>query len=270
MIMVKTTALLALAVIGMAATLGASIGAYVLSVSLGSKGPAETILFYGLIASALEAVLTASILAGGKRKRRELEGLSDLVRYGGSLSQKRLAGFGTIGDNIYAIVGELSDASTRKSERIAALTGLVRSAMESSEGALLAIGLDGRIIAYSREAAEQEAFAGVRIGESMLTEFFPDIALGSVLEEANRSHVAVKREGPVTFMPSYSVNGDIAHFLVSIGSKSVLESLAERLQGRRDQAEGSGKKKTVREGMLGSLFGRKTKRPIKSDAEPKL
>jgi hypothetical protein len=233
MILVRFSQLVAILVLAFAGTLGSAVWAYTLAMRAGMKGDAEQVLFYGLLLGVFMLVSFLVLLAFARRKSREFETLADLVRYGGSISDERLDSFGFFGVQVKSMIRELADASERKSIRIASLTGLVRAVVELTDRSILIIGLDGRIVAASESIIEVPAFTGLRVGVSSIAEFLPELELQSVLEEADRSHGIVERQEHVSFIPVYSVNGEITHFLVELGKKGTLEAIAEMLQAKK-------------------------------------
>lgn len=214
------------------ASVGSSVWAYTIGMAAGLKGDAETILFVGLLVSLLEAVGLFMLIAGSKKKSKELETLTDLVRYGGTISDGRLDSFGTLGSHLRTILRELSDASDRKSVRIASLTGLLRAVMDMVERPLFIIGLDGRIVASSKGIDDNETFSELKVGESKIDEFVEAIDLRSILAEADRTHSEVDREGSMVFIPVFSVQGEITHFLVDMSKKGAIGSISSYIQGK--------------------------------------
>jgi hypothetical protein len=239
MILIRFGHLALVMVLAIAGTLGSAVWAYTIAMHAGLKGDAERVLFYGLLLGAFELVSFLLLLGLARRKGREFGNLTELVRYGGSISNERLETFGSFGVQVMSMIRELSDSSDRKSIRIASLTGLVRAVVELTDREILIIGLDGRIVAASESLADLPAFEGLRVGVSSLSDFLPEMELQSVLEEADRSHGIVERKEHVSFIPVYSVNGEITHFLVELGKKGALEAIAEMLQTKKTS---SGKK----------------------------
>lgn len=237
MILVRFGHLALIMILALVGTLGSAVWAYTIAMAAGQKGDAERVLFYGLLLGGFEFVSFFLLLFFAKRKSREFENLTDLVRYGGSVSDDRLDGFGFFGVQVKSMIRELSDSSDRKSIRIASLTGLVRAALELTDRSILIIGLDGRIVAASEAIIGLPVFGELRVGQSGITEFLPDVDLQSVLEEADRSHGIVERAEHVNFIPVFSVNGEITHFLVELGKKGALEAIAEMLQSKKTSTE---------------------------------
>jgi hypothetical protein len=233
MILIRFGQLVAILILAFTGTLGSAVWAYTIAMRAGMKGDAEQVLFYGFLLGAFELVSVLVLLGFAKRKGREFENLTDLVRYGGSISDERLDSFGFFGVQVKSMIRELSDSSARKSIRIASLTGLVRAVVELTDRSILIIGLDGRIVAASESIVDLPAFAELRVGVSSIAEFLPELELQSVLEEADRSHGIVERQEHVSFIPVYSINGEITHFLVELGKKGALEAIAEMLQSKR-------------------------------------
>lgn len=233
MILVRFGHLILIMVPALIGTLGSAVWAYTIAMAAGLKGDAERVLFYGLLVAGFELVSFLLLLVFAKCKSRDFENLTNLVRYGGSISDDRLDGFGFFGLQVKSMIRELSDSSDRKSIRIASLTGLVRAVVELTDRSILIIGLDGRIVAASAAIIDLPAFEVLRVGVSSIGEFLPEMELQSVLEEADRSHGIVERQDHVSFIPVYSVNGEITHFLVELGKKGALEAIAEMLQARK-------------------------------------
>lgn len=238
MLLIRLSTVLAIAFGGLAGTVGASLAAYSAATDAGRKGDAELYLFGGLLVGLCLVLGLVLALLGARRRGMEIEAVADAVKHGGSISDARLGRMGRIGRHISSILSELADASDRKSARIASLTGLLRAAFAESEKAMLAIGLDGRIIAASSPLASSKAFAGLRVGEATLGEYFPELDLRSVLEESSRTHRAVERAGGLSFIPVYSLKGEIGHYLVIIGHTSILASLERMVQDARSAKRG--------------------------------
>ncbi|TFG81045.1 MAG: hypothetical protein E4H20_10555 [Spirochaetales bacterium] len=245
-----------------AGTLGAAIWAYVIGSKAGLKGDAEQILFYGLIITVLELGGFIALMVQGQRKRRELEKFSELVRYGGTISSERLGSFGPLGVQLDAILKELSDASDRKSVRIASLTGLLRAVMDLMERSLVVVELDGRVVAASRPVTEADAFSELKIGESRISEFLPEADLRVVLEEADRTHATVERKEHLSFIPVFSVSGEITHFLVDLGKKGAKDLITSMIQTTRAglmRKTEPGKDGDTRGGLFRAIKDRLTK-----------
>jgi hypothetical protein len=233
MILIRFGHLALIMLLAFAGTLGSAVWAYTIAMAAGLKGDAEQVLFYGLLLVVLEIISLLLLLGFAGRKSREFGNLTDLVRYGGSISDERLGGFGAFGMQVKSMIRELSDSSDRKSIRIASLTGLVRAVVALTDRAILIIGLDGRIVAASETLADLPVFEGLRVGVSSLSDFLPEMELQSVLEEADRSHGIVERQEHISFIPVYSINGEITHFLVELGKKGALEAIADMLQTKK-------------------------------------
>ncbi len=266
MLLIRLSHLTALVLCGTAGTVGASVAAYLAAAGAGRKGDAELYLFMGLLLGAFLVLGFVFSLLGADRRKKELENFSDLVKYGGSISDARLARFGAIGEQMRSILSALSEASDRKSARIASLTGLVRAALDEAEKSIMAISLDGRIIAASPSVTSAKAFKELRIGESVFADYFPDADLRAILEEAGRTHGRVERAEALSFLPVYSLNGDISHFMVNLGHKGLLGSIGNLVQGARAgqgrKAEaGSAAKAGACPGVLGALRGLFKKKP---------
>ncbi|MDX9959616.1 MAG: hypothetical protein AB7T74_11020 [Clostridia bacterium] len=233
MILVRYGLLALIMVLGFCGTLGSAVWAYTLALSEGLKGDAERVLFYGFLIGTSELAASALLFVNAKRKSREFENMTDLVRHGGSISDERLGSFGSFGMQVKSMIRELSDSSERKSIRIASLTGLVRAVVELTDRSILIISLDGRIVAASEAIVALPAFEDMRIGVSSINKFLPEVEIQSVLEEADRSHGIVERQEHMSFIPVYSINGEITHFLVELGKKGALEAIAGMLQAKR-------------------------------------
>lgn len=243
-------------IMALIASVGSSVWAYKIGIVAGLKGDAETVLFVGLVLSALEVAGLLLLIAGSRQKSRELETLTDLVRYGGTISDSRLDSFGMLGSQLKSILRELADASERKSVRIASLTGLLRAVMEMVERTILIIGLDGRIVAASKGIDSDASFSELKIGASKIDEFVEGIDLRAILGEADRSHAMVEREGSMSFIPVYSVNGEITHFLVDMSKKGALEVISTYIQSKdaaRRKKHDSEPKSNREGGILGAL-----------------
>ncbi len=268
MLLIRLSTVLAIAFGGLAGTVGASLAAYAAATDAGRKGDAEIFLFAGLVVSLCLVLGLVLALLGASRRRTEIEAIADATKHGGSISDARLERLGPIGRQIRSILSGLADASDRKSARIASLTGLLRAALAESEKAMLAIGLDGRIIAASSPLASSKAFAGLRVGEATLGEYFPELNLRAVLEESSRTHRAVERAGGLSFIPVYSLKGEIGHFLVLIGHKSILESLERMVQGARDLRRNEPEAGASRRpGPLAALRGALKRKPPREDGK---
>lgn len=266
--MIRLSTVLAIAFGGLAGTVGASLAAYSAATDAGRKGDAEIFLFAGLVVSLCLVLGLVLALLGASRRRMEIEAIADATKHGGSISDARLERLGPIGRQIRSILSGLADASDRKSARIASLTGLLRAALAESEKAMLAIGLDGRIIAASSPLASSKAFAGLRVSEATLGEYFPELDLRAVLEESSRTHRAVERAGGLSFIPVYSLKGEIGHFLVLIGHKSILESLERMVQGARDLRRNEPEAGASRRpGPLAALRGALKRKPPREDGK---
>ena len=263
MSLVRLRYVMALVGLALIASLGSSVWAYRIGMAAGLKGDAETMLFAGLVLSALEAGGLLLLIAGSRRKSHELETLTDLVRYGGTISDGRLDSFGVLGRQLKSILRELADASERKSLRIASLTGLLRTVMDMVERPLLIIGLDGRIVASSKGADDDESFSEPKIGESKIEEFVEGIDLRVILGEADRSHSVVERAGSMLFIPVYSVNGEITHFLVDMSKKGALGVISSYIQGK-DAARRKNHETEPRRKRETGIMGILRKRFIKS------
>ncbi|PKL08386.1 MAG: hypothetical protein CVV51_09225 [Spirochaetae bacterium HGW-Spirochaetae-7] len=257
--LVYVVAVLGLALVG---GVGASVWAYLVGMDAGLKGGAESVLFFGLILAGLEAFGLFLLVVGSRRKGKELETLTDLVRHGGTIADSRLESFGFLGVQLRSILHELSDASERKSVRIASLTGLLRAVMDLVERPLLVIGLDGNIVAASKGVTGNEAFAEMKAGESKIGEFIHDVDLRAILGEADRAHAPVEREGHMTFIPVFSVQGEITHFLIDMSKKGAIDRIASIIQGKkpaRKPGDGSAGDKPRGSGFISALrarFGR--------------
>lgn len=267
MMLVRFSHLAFIMILAFAGTLGSAVWAYTIAMGAGMKGAAERVLFYGLLLGALELVSFLVLLILAKRKGRDFKTLADLVRYGGSISDERLDGFGSFGAQVRSMIRELVDSSERKSIRIASLTGLVRAVVGMTDRTILIIGLDGRIVAASEVLAALPAFEGLKVGFSSIAEFLPEMDLRSVLEEADRSHGIVEREDHVSFVPVYSVKGEITHFLVELGKKGALEAISEMLQvkkmssGRKSVEEDSVRSKLGLGQRVRALFPKRKPKP---------
>ncbi|HAE22036.1 MAG TPA: hypothetical protein DCG47_06910, partial [Spirochaetaceae bacterium] len=224
--------------------------AYRAAIGAGRKGDAELYLFAGLLLGTLLALSFVFSLLGANRRKKELENFADLVKHGGSISETRLARFGAIGEQMKFILSALSEASDRKSARIASLTGVVREVVELSDKSIFVIGLDGRILTASRPILEAKPFKDLRIGASNFADFFPDLDLRAVLEEADRTHSIVEWQDGLSFLPVYSINREIGHFIVSINHKSLLESIGSLIQKAR-----SSQKQITEDGDAGKRQG---------------
>jgi len=238
------------------ACVGGSVWAYRIILSAGSKGDAETLLFLGIMASAIEATALLLLILDSRRKSKELDALTELVRYGGDVENSRLERFGSLGLQLRAILKELSDSSARKSVRIASLTGLLRAVMDMVERPIMIIGLDGRIVASSRGIADNEAFADLRTGESKIGDLVAGIDLRAIFSEADRTHSAVEREGSMNFIPVYSVQGEISHFLLDLSKRGAMGAISSFMQGKegfRRKAHEAAPGRHQKGGFLGAL-----------------
>ncbi|OHD81515.1 MAG: hypothetical protein A3J97_13945 [Spirochaetes bacterium RIFOXYC1_FULL_54_7] len=232
MILVRFGQLAVLGVLALAGILGSGMWAYYIAMAAGLKGDAERVLFYGFLLGAVELTSFILLMVFAKQKSREFENMTNLVRYGGSIPDERLDGFGSFGVQVKSMIKELADSSDRKSLRIASLTGLVRAVVELTDRSILIIGLDGRIVAASEALVGLPAFSELRVGISSIKEFLPEVELRSILEETDRSHGIVERQEHVSFIPVYSINGEITHFLVDITKKGALKAIAELLRAK--------------------------------------
>ena len=124
-----------------------------------------------------------------------------------------------------AILKELSDASDRKSLRIASLTGLLRAVLDLSDRPLAVLSLDGKIQEISAAALQEPRFHAIQRGETDLAEVFDTLDLRSVLQETDRTHAPVERADLGVFIPVFSVRGEVAYFLVDLSKKGVLDRL---------------------------------------------
>jgi hypothetical protein len=237
MILVRIRLAIMMLVLSLTATLATGIWSYRMASSIaGLKGPAETMLFMILCATIAQLLVATAVVLQARRKQRELDAIADTVRYGGTLPSERLARMGALGERIHLILRDLAQASERKGERIAALTGLLRHAMGLVGDPVLIVGLDGCVVEASRGAREDARFKHLKTGKTRLEDLLPDIQLRSLLQTADSSHAAVELPGNITFYPVYSTRGDIGHFLVDF-SRAGLREFLDGLRGPRTTVE---------------------------------
>ncbi|GAB1482682.1 hypothetical protein MASR2M78_14980 [Treponema sp.] len=240
MILVRQKTLLFVIIISLMTSLASGIWAYRIGLAASQKADAESVLFYAIAAGILEVLLGFFLFSQGRKGRRELDALTDLARYGGIIPIERLTRLGPLGDRIRDILKELSDASERKSTRIASLTGLLRAALELVDRPIIVSTLDGRIVDASKGARQDPRLAELEPGTSRLEDLFVDINPRAILQEADRTHSVVESAKGLRFNPVYSVRGEISHFIVDLAPSGVMDFFAHLKKGASEARPSTG------------------------------
>lgn len=191
------------------------IGAVDLSLSE-AKLRAERTLFVGIICLASFSLTILLVVVRVYSLTNALARIADLHRISGHDVEPVLNRLGDVGEYISLMYGQLTELSTRKTTRIAAMNSLLNVLMARSNQKLLVAGPQGSVYRVSPPALKfLERTAGATLGELVDT-VIPNVDFARVRAGVGRSGelwVAERTDYPVAVQPVFNDAGEVAYYV---------------------------------------------------------
>jgi len=232
MILINKRLLIILAVIVVAASLGAGLFGYQkILASEGLSGEtlrfqAENFLFYFIVTAIILITGFAALLLRVRNVDRQLDRLIEMSRYSDIYPTKHFVGLGSLGERLRLLYRNINNLNIRKTMKISALANLNEFMMNNINLPMLVTDVTGSILYSSTVFTEKYGSAKGDLKYNKIDSVFSELNIPVLMLELSRQHVPVEKESnrtKITCYPVHNVSAEM-NYVVFVTDKKAAYS----------------------------------------------
>lgn len=227
MILINRNLLIVLAVLVIAASVGAGIFGYqVLLNSEGLQGSeirfqAESFLFYFIITAAVLTTGFSVLLFRVRHVDRQLDKLIEMSKYSDIYPAKHFVGLGPLGERLKLIYRQINNLNIRKTMKISALANLNEFLLNNISLPLVVTDVTGIILYSNSSFADKFSSTRGELKSSKIDHIFSELNIPVLMLELSRQHIPVEKESNrinLTCYPVHNVSAEM-NYVVFVPDK---------------------------------------------------
>lgn len=232
MILINRNLLIILALIVIAAAIGAGVFGY--QVILGSEGlkgdeirfQAESFLFYFIVAAVVLITGFAVLLLRVRHVDRQLDKLIEMSKYSDIYPAKHFAGLGPLGERLKLIYRQINNLNIRKTMKISALSNLNEFLLNNISLPLVVTDVTGTILYSNSAFADKLGSTRGELKSKKIDLIYPELNIPVLMLELSRQHIPVEKESNRIKITCYPVHNIAAgmNYVVFVPDKKATYS----------------------------------------------
>lgn len=261
MILINKRLLVILAIVVIAASLGAGLFGY--QKILGSEGltgesikfQAESFLFYFFVTAIILIIGFTALLLRVRNVDKQLDRLIEMSRYSDIYPARHFIGLGPLGERLRLLYRNINNLNIRKTMKISALANLNEFMMNNINLPMLVTDVTGSILYSSTAFSDKYNSTKGDLKTSKIDSVFSEINIPVLMLELSRHHIPVEKESNrirITCYPVHNVSAEM-NYVVFVPDKK-----ATYVNSQNSGTDAAGKASTVAERFGRILSRRKT------------
>jgi len=259
MILINRKLLIILAVVVIAASLGAGIFGYQkILAAEGLSGDilkfqAERFLFYFIVTAIVLITGFTVLLLRVHNVDRQLDRLIEMSRYSDIYPSKHFVGLGSLGERLRLLYRNINNLNIRKTMKISALANLNEFMMNNINLPMLVTDVTGSILYSSTVFTEKYGSAKGDLKYKKIDSVFSELNIPILMLELSRQHVPVEKESnrtKITCYPVHNVSVEM-NYVVFVTDKKAVYTNFQKLSTENV------KKSSSVAGRLGRILSKK-------------
>jgi len=234
MLLINRNLLIAIAIVVIAAALGAGLLGY--HEILGSEGlsgevlsfQAESFLFYFIITALILGIGFIVLFLRVKHVDRQLDKLIEMSRYSDIYPAKHFVGLGSLGERLKQIYRQINNLNIRKTMKISALSNLNEFLLNNITLPLVVTDVSGIILYINKAFAEKFNSTRSDLKSSNIDIIFSELNIPVLMLELSRQHIPVEKESnkiKMTCYPVHNVSAEMNYVVFVTDKKAAYSNL---------------------------------------------
>ncbi len=234
MILINRNLLIVLAILVIAASVGAGIFGY--QVILDSEGlqgneirfQAESLLFYFVVTAAVLTIGFTVLLFRVRHVDRQLDKLIEMSKYSDIYPAKHFVGLGPLGERLKLIYRQINNLNIRKTMKISALANLNEFLLNNITLPLVVTDVTGIILYSNSSFADKFSSTRGELKSSRIDLIFSELNIPVLMLELTRQHIPVEKESnriKLTCYPVHNVSAEMNYVVFVPDKKAAYTNL---------------------------------------------